>query len=315
MKKEIFFAIIAGGAFGLIIAFGAWKLNSSLKLKKSATAISTNTNGEPAPVPTENTSGFKVVLVKPKALSVFNDTPTAISGITKPNSYVVISGEDGNTIVNADQTGNFTGNANLVGGPNQLIVSAFDKDGNEADTNLLVVYSSQYQNPNASDSAQIKVPQAYIGTVTDISNSIIQIKDETGNIEQIRGADNADYIDTRNSVTKTIKSTDIAIGDYLIALGVKNTDSILNSSRILVTDPITKPTRRAFFGTVTDDSGYNKFVMKNDKSGETVTITPGTGLQITGHDTFGQIVNGDKLIAVGEFKDGTITARTIEVVK
>lgn len=312
MKKEIFFAIIAGGAFGLLIAYGAWKLNSSLKTKKLVNTISIN---KPTSPPTQNPTGFKIVFVKPLPLSVFTNTPTVLAGITSPKSYVVVSGEDTDTITTANDSGSFEANVDLLGGSNQILVSAFNGDQMETVNSVTVVYSSQYQNPTASGSAEMKIPQAYVGTVTDISNSIIQIKDETGNIEQIRGADNADYIDSRNNTTKVIKSSDVAIGDYLIAMGIKNTDSILDSSRILVTDPITKPTRRAFIGTVTDDSGYNKFIMKNDKSGETITVTPGIGLHITGHDTFGQIVNGDKLIAVGEFKDGTLTARTIEVVK
>ncbi len=56
--------------------------------------------------------------------------------------------------------------------------------------------------------------------------------------------------------------------------------------------------------------------MKNPKTGEIITVTPGTGVTISGIEkSFGKITNNEKVIAVGEFKDGVMTARTIEVLK
>ncbi len=88
------------------------------------------------------------------------------------------------------------------------------------------------------------------------------------------------------------------------------------ATKIIITESLKKTTRTAFYGTVTDDSGVNKFIAKNPKTNETITITPAKGITITGAETsFGKIKNNEKVIAVGELKDGSIDARTILVVK
>jgi len=93
----------------------------------------------------------------------------------------------------------------MAGGTNQVLVSAFNTDGSQADANLLLIYSSQYiPDPN-------NPPISYIGTVTDISDSVIQIKDVNGNIEQIKATTDAHFIDTRASLNKEIKSTDLQL--------------------------------------------------------------------------------------------------------
>lgn len=304
MRKEIFFAIFAGGTFGLIIAFGIWRLTAT-KPKDNITSKSISTN---SPTPTE-VSDFKIILTKPNPMEVLTDSPTVVAGLTKPNTWVVVSGEDSDDIINASDSGSFNSNVTLEGGVNQIKINAFDSDGSKAETKILAIYSSSYI-PPATNSASI----SYIGVVTDVTNSIIQIKNEAGDIEQIKGTTDANYIDTRNNATKQISSTDVAIGDYLIAMGVKDGNNILDSSRILVTDSLKDTTREAFFGIVTDDTGINKFVAKDIKTNQIITVTPASGVTVTGGETsFGKISNDEKIIAAGELKDRTLTARTILV--
>ncbi len=312
MRKEILLAIIAGGGFGLLIAFGVWRLNTNMHPKDSNPS-STNSTQSPTPSPTSQTihpGEFKIVLLKPDNLSVHTDSTVTVAGATKQNVFVVVSAETADDISNSSDSGSISSSVELDGGINQIEVSAFDTDGNETNANLLLIYSSQYSGATGATSI------AYIGTVTDITDSVIQIKNASGDIQQIKTADNANFIDTRSNTNKQIKQTDLAIGDYLVAMGVKGTNNILTSSRILVTDPFAKTIRRAFYGVVNDDSGINKFTMKNVKTGEIITVTPATGIIISGVETsFGKIKNDEKVIAVGEFKDGTMTARTIEVLR
>ncbi|CAN5321556.1 hypothetical protein BH10PAT1_BH10PAT1_6640 [soil metagenome] len=310
MRKEVFFAIVAGGAFGLLIAFAAWKLNSSAKPKLDTETL--QTSASPTPIANTSTGDFKIILSKPNSMAVFTDTPSEISGVTDPKSWVVVSGIDGDTIVKASDSGSFSANIDLEGGANQINVTAFNSNWNEADANLLLIFSSQFQKDETSSTE----PISYLGTITDITDSIIQIKNSDGDIQQISAGKDAVFIDTRSNASKVIKSTDVAIGDYLIAMGYKGNNNILNSSRIIISDAITKPTRKIIYGTVTDDSGYNKFEMKNDKTKETVTITPATGIAVNGDEvSFGNIKNNEKVIVIGEEKDGNISARTIQVMK
>ncbi len=309
MRKEIFFAIIAGGGLGLLIAFGIWRANVMLKPKDNgSTATSTK-----MPSATSFESGdLKIVIASPFNMAVLTQTEAVISGITKPKAYVVASGENSDNITNASDSGAFSSNVELTGGANQIQLDAYDANGNQAHTNLTLVYSGQFVSPSATAAASAR---AYIGTVTDISNGVIQIKTDKGDIQQISGTADASYVDTRNDTTKTIKSTDVAIGDYLVAMGIKDGNNILTSSRILVTDALKPPTRTSFIGVVTDDKGINKFVAKNIKTNESITVTPATGIVVNGETSFGKISNDEKFIAVGELKDGTFAARTILVLK
>lgn len=307
MSKEIVIAVVAGSSLGLVIAFGIWKGNSLLKIKKDNPSAEMTIS--PNPTPNQNHE-FKIVLAKPNNLDVITDTPVVISGLTSPNSFVAISGEDGDVVVTASESGSFTSPFDLIAGANQIMITAFTQDGGSTSTNLTLAYSSQFT-PDSSG----KKATSFIGTVTDITGSVIQIKNDAGDIEQITPTTAATFVDIRDDTTKTIKLTDIAIGDYLIAMGYKNEKGILDSSRILVSDPLKTPTRKAFFGKVSD-STPSELTLTNPKTNEKITITPNKYLEIVNGPTrFSGIEDGDKIIAIGEFKNDTIDARTIEVIK
>ncbi|HWA51704.1 MAG TPA: hypothetical protein VG895_01455 [Patescibacteria group bacterium] len=310
MRKEILFAIIAGGAFGLLIAFGAWKANAILKSKSTPSSSSTPLASNIPTATSSTNQEFKIVLQNLVNNQLATDTPIAISGTTNPNTWVVISGEDGDSIIDASTSGGFSANTDLEGGVNQIIVSGFDENGNEADANLNLVFSSQFQ----KDPTQQGEALSYVGTITDITNSVIQIKNDAGDIEQINPTASANFIDTRNNDTKIIKQTDVAIGDYLIAMGYKDANNILQATRVVVSDAVIKTDRVAFYGIVIDTE-TGTVTVKNPNSNTTVTVTPNTDATIAGDDTFSQIKTGDKIIAAGEFKEGNIDARSIQVLK
>ncbi|MDO8641570.1 MAG: hypothetical protein Q7R33_08560 [Nitrosarchaeum sp.] len=303
MRKEIFFAILAGGAFGLLIAYGAWKLNSSLKPKPTNQASAT-ANPKITTIPTS--TDFKIILTKPNNLSVLTESPTILSGVTNPDSYVIVSNEISDTITNASSSGAFNIDVELDGGINQIVITAFNADGNSTSANLQIVYSGQFKSTDGL---------AYTGVVTDITDSIIQIKNENGDIQQISGDKDADYIKLTNNTSKVITAADVAIGDYLVAMGAKNTNNILDSTRILITDALVKTNRKAFLGNVTDSSAVGKLIMMNNKTNETITVTPSDDIVLEGVNRFSEINDDDKLIVVGEFKEGIIEARTIKVLE
>src|SRR5258706_9094544 len=71
MRKEIFFAIIAGGGLGLLIAFGIWRANVMLKPRDSK-STSTSTK---APTATSFQSGdLKIVIASPFNMAVLTQT-------------------------------------------------------------------------------------------------------------------------------------------------------------------------------------------------------------------------------------------------
>ena len=88
MRKEVLFAILAGGIFGLIIAFGIWRLNKTIGPKEDVTT-------EASPTPSQ----VGITIAKPNEKQVVTESSVEISGITKPNSSVVITGEDEDVII------------------------------------------------------------------------------------------------------------------------------------------------------------------------------------------------------------------------
>ena len=64
MRKELIWAAGVGIFFGLVIAFGVWRINLSTKTKSAATQSS--------PTPS-TTSEFKIALNKPENLDVVNE--------------------------------------------------------------------------------------------------------------------------------------------------------------------------------------------------------------------------------------------------
>ncbi len=142
MKKEIGIAIIIGFILGLIITFGIWTANKSLK-ENASTQKEENTqnvalNQEKSPT-TEEKMTLKIL--SPEDNALVNTEKVKITGKTLPNINVVILGEESENILQTDQQGQFTQEIILVGGTNEIKISAFDNDGAQTDANLNLVYS------------------------------------------------------------------------------------------------------------------------------------------------------------------------------
>lgn len=137
MRKEIFFAIFAGGLLGLIIAFGIWRANIAFKPKVASTS-------EKGPTPSPSGSLFSISLAKPENESVITENPVLVSGITRPNAWVSISGEGKDFITQAAENGSFEQEIELVGGVNQVLVTAFDEKGEATGQKLVLVFSTEF---------------------------------------------------------------------------------------------------------------------------------------------------------------------------
>jgi hypothetical protein len=257
MRKEVLWAIVGGIILGLVVAFGVYRINSVVSGRNRGAGIAT-------PTPKSDTLGeFKIVLDKPENDDVIINDSIAVTGLTKPLAWITLSGENGDYIIQSDSTGAFSQDVDLIPRVNQIKVTAFEASGKESATQVLVVYSSSFQvrtlptsspEEGASGTSDIRQkvaqdvantlsrPKAYIGTVTDITDSTIQIKTTASEIKQISvTADGTTVINSTGTVSKTVKVTDIAIGDFIVAMGYINGNSVLAAQRILITDSITEP--------------------------------------------------------------------------
>jgi hypothetical protein len=288
MRRELVWTIIIGISFGLIIAFGAWRINSSLNKSKSTFPQKTPDSQNPK-------TEFKITLNSPGEKSVVTTSPVTVSGITKPLTWVVVSGESGDYIIQSDEKGIFSQDVALEAGINQIKITAFDPTGSQIIQKVLVVYSSVFQlktvvSPTPGEEATgdaairervaqkvaeaMNQPKAYLGVVTDITSSTIQIKNPEAQIEQISiGSDSIAVINTTGTVNKTVKLTDIAIGDFITAMGYVDGNKVLVAQRILITDPVEEAKITVSMAKVTKTS-TKALTVSDLKTGEAGTVTP-----------------------------------------
>lgn len=146
MKKEVFFAIFLGFVLGLIITFGIWTANKSLKQANIAVV-----NPQPTSVvspstaitPTIAPSSLTLSLTSPADETIATKASVTVEGKTTPNSVVVLYYELGEQFVTAGSSGNFTTSVPLDSGYNYITATAYDDKGNSATQDLTVTYTTQ----------------------------------------------------------------------------------------------------------------------------------------------------------------------------
>ena len=284
MRKELVWAGIIGISFGLIIGFGVYRVRSKISPKEVIA---------PTPIPQANLGQLKVALNKPEDFSVTTESVIEVSGITKGSSWVIASSEAGDYIAKAENDGSFSINVELEAGVNILQVTSVNNQSESSSQKVLVVYSPSFQttapssSPESSEASSesditkavaLKVaqagnlPKAYIGTVTDIADSTIQIKSTDSQIQQIEtGKNDVNVVDSKGTTTKTVKLTDIAIGDFIVAMGYVDGDEVLDVQRILITDTMTETKITTSLGKVAKEGTKSIEVLANDGSNQTIT--------------------------------------------
>jgi hypothetical protein len=283
MKKELMWAGVIGIIFGLVIGFGVWRVRSTMTPKGKPQA-------SPSPI-VETPSQFKITLDKPDNFGVITETPTGVTGITKAGVYVVVSSENGDSITKSQSNGTFDADADLNSGVNFIKATAINQQGASSSQNVLVVYSSLFSSATgssntASDTASVdkavaeklaeaeKPPKAYIGTVTDIADSTIQIKTTDSQIQQIAtNKYSISVVNTTGTSTKTVKVADIAIGDFIVAMGYIDGNEVLDARRILISDEATPSQINVSLFKV-QASGKKSLTLSPVAGGESSTVVP-----------------------------------------
>ena len=122
MRKEIIVAILVGIIFGGIFTYGIRRANLAFK------PISDNQNQQIQSEDEEETSSNLpdgLSILSPEQNDVFTENEIAVTGITKPNSIIVISSEGEDFVISSDNSGEFTQEIELSAGLNNILISAF----------------------------------------------------------------------------------------------------------------------------------------------------------------------------------------------
>jgi len=137
MKKEVVIAIIVGFVLGLAITFGIYTAQKALKNKQ---------------VPTESpssqidlTPSHSITITSPENEALVDNEEVTLTGTTTSLSSITIISQDSQIITTANEQGNFTATLELSGGANPINITSYDPDGNQAETQIVIAYSTQFE--------------------------------------------------------------------------------------------------------------------------------------------------------------------------
>ncbi len=144
MKKEVLIAIAVGFGLGLIITFGIWTANKSLKQLNVAKVANTPLPSSPpavaSPLPSPTS---ELTISSPENEALVNKSGLTVTGKFLPKSAITITYEEDATIVETDATGNFSADVVLIGGYNTIVVTGIDlSTGVESTQTLIVTYTT-----------------------------------------------------------------------------------------------------------------------------------------------------------------------------
>jgi hypothetical protein len=150
MKKEVLIAILIGLGLGLIVTYGIYRAKTSLNSSQQAA-----TTSESSPDPSDSVHN-SLTLLSPEDETIQATSEVKITGATDPNALVIIFLNDLQQVIRADKSGNFSVLTNLQQGSNVIIVRTLDEDGNSAEQQRTVIFStaSLEETATASSSAQ-----------------------------------------------------------------------------------------------------------------------------------------------------------------
>jgi len=328
MRKEILFAIFFGTIIGLIFTFGILRIDKVIKNKPNSnnpsnTAISADPNALTA-------GNSQLTLLKPQNTQVFGEDVIQVSGMTKSDSFIVATGGTSDLIYKSKSDGSFDFKYEIDPSLNFLSITSVTDTNERQNSKLEVIYSSEFtQKEDAEDISQkvdnkmdavLNHPVFFKGTVTDSVNENLQIKTDNGEIGQIKIISGTTTFAKVGKTTTKISESDVAIGDYILALGYKKQNGVLEAVRILVTSLETSSEVKIFFGAVVNK---NKADMDVDEknTGEIDIIIDNNSKTYKGElenpqkIRFADIKENDLVIGTYSTTDSENTARRIYILE
>lgn len=140
MKKEVVLAISIGFALGLIITFGIWTANQSLKNLPQPSPKATIS---PSPTPSNSQiTNNQLTINTPDDEALVTSNSITISGSTAPAAKLLIISENGEQTAVADASGNFSFDVDLITGFNVITIHSYSADGQEFSKSLTITYST-----------------------------------------------------------------------------------------------------------------------------------------------------------------------------
>jgi len=142
MRKEILIAIIVGLSIGLLIAFGAYRINTNTTITNSALVKNPNTKSlDDSQATNIANQAVTMSLTNIENGAIYSEETATINGIAPANFFIAVSDHFEDHIVQVDTSGSFEQKIKLVKGINQILVVLIDDNTKMAkEETFTVVY-------------------------------------------------------------------------------------------------------------------------------------------------------------------------------
>ena len=146
MKKEVLIAIIVGFSLGLVITFGIYTAQKSLKER----AANQNTTEES--LISGSDANILLSITQPTNGSITDKDTITIGGITKKNALVTVISPEDHKATQADDLGNFSVEFSLDVGENKIQITSVSPDETKQEKTISVVYTTyEFEDENKDE--------------------------------------------------------------------------------------------------------------------------------------------------------------------
>ncbi len=146
MRKEVIFAIVIGALFGVAIVLGIKRINTSTTTQVTKTTQNQNIAVDQEDADDQNTPrATTLAVLNPQDNDVLTENSIEISGLTSPESWVILLSPGEEQITQASTSGEFSFAVELSGGINKYKLISVDERGQEKSKELTLVYTSQIE--------------------------------------------------------------------------------------------------------------------------------------------------------------------------
>jgi len=219
LRKEWLAALILGLAVGAFAAAGFFiggKSSNQAAITEAPELPVTRNSDSP-----DLSNGLEIL--SPANFGVATESAVTIAGKTNKESLLLVSSQTQQEFLPFPrEQGSFEAEVELRPGINRVSVAAFKKGESPEKKEITIIYSTETD-----------ATEAYVGTVTDLTDSAIQIRTLSGEIGLASINENTTYANIIKK-PRDINLADLGIGDYVIALGRVNGAKTLESSHVLI---------------------------------------------------------------------------------
>jgi|GEM_PF-4502499 len=279
MRKEVVIAIILGSFLGIFLAFIlSQRAVKSRTRSQQATTVETSTSNSTTPNTTQATLQNEIASgelgLSTPAVNTPIHTAAKLTGSNANDSAYLLIFADGGEHIYRTEAPTFSASMTLSPGilPIELVnVSQSGAISRKTQTVLVTTLPSDVSTGSKSS----------YGVITDITEGALQMRTNGGAVEQITTTGSTIYKNVVKDV-KDIKSTDLAIGDFVGTVGTTSGRGVITAQEILVDTPETSTPSAVVKGVVA--AVTTKLLTLNAQNEEVVIPLAGKALRRLGAD-------------------------------